>query len=87
MISRPGAIGVVIGFPTQVRTWIDYLDCLLGLGLFSVLLYLCLVLGPLRTRLWNVNLVMVQRSTRTLYVLGLMIICGFLVLGAKSLYN
>ncbi len=32
-------------------------------------------------------LVMVQRSTRTLYVLGLMIICGFLVLGAKSLYN
>ena len=45
MISGPGAIGVVIGFATQVRTWIDYLGCLLGIGLFSVLLYLCLVLG------------------------------------------
>lgn len=45
MISGPGAIGVAIGFATQVRQWSDYLGCLLGIGLFSVLLYLCLVLG------------------------------------------
>ena len=45
MISGPGAIGVVIGFATQVSTWSDYLGCLLGIGLFSIFLYLCLVLG------------------------------------------
>ena len=45
MIGGPGAIGVVIGFATQARQWSDYLGCLLGIGLFSVSLYLCLVLG------------------------------------------
>ncbi len=45
MISGPGAIGVVIGLSTRVHLWSDYLGCLLGVGLLSVLLYLFLVLG------------------------------------------
>lgn len=45
MISGPGAIGVIIGFSTRSHLWSDYLGCLLGILLFSILLYLCLVLG------------------------------------------
>jgi multiple antibiotic resistance protein len=52
IISGPGAIGVVIGFATQAHQWSDHLGCLLGVGLFSALLYLCLVLGePLTEKL------------------------------------
>jgi multiple antibiotic resistance protein len=45
IISGPGAIGVIIGFATQAHSWSDYLGCLLGVGLFSAVLCLCLVLG------------------------------------------
>jgi multiple antibiotic resistance protein len=45
MVSGPGALGVVIGFATQAHQWSDYLGCLLGIGLFGVVLYLCLALG------------------------------------------
>jgi multiple antibiotic resistance protein len=45
MISGPGAIGVIIGFSTRSHLWSEYLGCSLGILLFSVVLYLCLILG------------------------------------------
>ncbi len=45
IISGPGAIGVAIGQATLVREWIDYLGCLLGIGLLGGIVYLFLRLG------------------------------------------
>jgi len=45
LVSGPGAIGVVIGLVGKTSAWLDYLGCLIGIGLFGVALYLCLVLG------------------------------------------
>ena len=45
MIGGPGAIGVVIGQATQATAWIDYLGCVLGIGLLGGLIYLFLRLG------------------------------------------
>lgn len=45
MIAGPGAIGVVIGFATRIHHWSEYLICLVGIGLFGVVLYCCLALG------------------------------------------
>ena len=45
MIAGPGAIGVVIGFATQIQHWSEYFSCLIGIGLFGVVLYCCLALG------------------------------------------
>lgn len=45
LISGPGAIGVVISFSTRCHHWWEYLGYLLGILLFSGLVYLCLVLG------------------------------------------
>lgn len=45
LIAGPGSIGVTIGLATRVTQWSDYLGCLIGIGLFGGLLYVCLVLG------------------------------------------
>ena len=45
LIAGPGSIGVTIGLATRLTHWSDYLGCLMGIGLFGGLLYLCLVLG------------------------------------------
>ena len=45
IISGPGAIGVAIGQATLVREWVDYLGCLLGIGLLGGIVYLFLRLG------------------------------------------
>lgn len=45
LISGPGAIGVVMGMAAKATDWLDYLGCLLGIGLLGVSLYLCLTLG------------------------------------------
>ncbi len=45
LIAGPGSIGVVIGLATQMTQWSDYLGASIGIVLFGVLLYLCLVLG------------------------------------------
>lgn len=45
MIGGPGAIGVVISQATQATAWIDYLGCVLGIGLLGGLIYLFLRLG------------------------------------------
>jgi multiple antibiotic resistance protein len=42
IIAGPGAIGVVI---SQATKWIDYLGCVLGIGLLGGLIYLFLRLG------------------------------------------
>jgi multiple antibiotic resistance protein len=39
MIAGPGAIGVVISQATQATEWIDYLGCVLGIGLLGGLIY------------------------------------------------
>jgi multiple antibiotic resistance protein len=36
---------VTIGLATKLTHWSDYLGCLIGIGLFGGLLYICLVLG------------------------------------------
>ena len=45
LIAGPGSIGVTIGLATRLTHWSDYLGCLIGIGLFGGLLYICLVLG------------------------------------------
>ncbi len=45
IISGPGAIGVIIGISTKIDGWSGYLGCLIGIGGFGLLLYLCLALG------------------------------------------
>jgi len=45
LIAGPGSIGVTIGLATRLTQWSDYLGCLIGIGLFGGLLYVCLVLG------------------------------------------
>ncbi|HEY9617386.1 MAG TPA: NAAT family transporter [Microcoleaceae cyanobacterium] len=45
LISGPGAIGVVMGMASKATGLLDYLGCLLGIGLLGVSLYLCLTLG------------------------------------------
>ncbi len=45
LIAGPGSIGVTIGLATKLMHWSDYLGCLMGIGLFGGLLYVCLVLG------------------------------------------
>jgi multiple antibiotic resistance protein len=45
LIAGPGSIGVTIGLATKLTHWSDYLGCLIGIGLFGGLLYICLVLG------------------------------------------
>jgi multiple antibiotic resistance protein len=45
LIAGPGSIGVTIGLATKLTHWSDYLGCLMGIGLFGGLLYVCLVLG------------------------------------------
>jgi len=45
LIAGPGSIGVTIGLATRLTQWSDYLGCLIGIGLFGGLLYICLVLG------------------------------------------
>jgi multiple antibiotic resistance protein len=45
LIAGPGSIGVTIGLATRLTHWSDYLGCLMGIGLFGGLLYICLVLG------------------------------------------
>jgi multiple antibiotic resistance protein len=45
LIAGPGSIGVTIGLATKLNHWSDYLGCLIGIGLFGGLLYICLVLG------------------------------------------
>jgi multiple antibiotic resistance protein len=45
IIAGPGAIGVVISQATQATKWIDYLGCVLGIGLLGGLIYLFLRLG------------------------------------------
>ena len=45
LIAGPGSIGVTIGLATRLAHWSDYLGCLMGIGLFGGLLYVCLVLG------------------------------------------
>jgi multiple antibiotic resistance protein len=45
IISGPGAIGVVISLSSSIDHWSDYLGCLIGIGGFGLLLYLCLSLG------------------------------------------
>jgi len=69
IISGPGAIGVAIGQATLVREWIDYLGCLLGIGLLGVIVYLFLRLGePLIRRLGKTGMGALNR------------ILGFLIL-------
>lgn len=45
LIAGPGSIGVTIGLATKLTHWSDYLGCLMGIGLFGGLLYVCLVLS------------------------------------------
>lgn len=45
LVGGPGAIGVVIGMSERVTQVIDYIGCLIGIGLLGIVLYLCLVLG------------------------------------------
>jgi multiple antibiotic resistance protein len=45
LIAGPGSIGVVIGLATKMTQWSDYLGCLMGILLFGLLLYVCLMLG------------------------------------------
>jgi multiple antibiotic resistance protein len=45
LIAGPGSIGVVIGLATKMTQWSDYLGCLIGILLFGLLLYACLMLG------------------------------------------
>jgi multiple antibiotic resistance protein len=45
LIAGPGSIGITIGLATKLTHWSDYLGCLMGIGLFGGLLYVCLVLG------------------------------------------
>ena len=45
LIAGPGSIGITIGLATKLTHWSDYLGCLMGIGLFGGLLYICLVLG------------------------------------------
>jgi multiple antibiotic resistance protein len=69
MIGGPGAIGVVIGQATQATAGIDYLGCVLGIGLLGGLIYLFLRLGePLITRLGETGMGALNR------------ILGFLIL-------
>jgi multiple antibiotic resistance protein len=69
IISGPGAIGVAIGQATQVKEAIDYLGCLLGIGLLGGIVYLFLRLGaPLIERLGETGMGALNR------------ILGFLIL-------
>jgi multiple antibiotic resistance protein len=45
LVSGPGSIGVIIGLSTRMTQWSDYLGCSIGIALFGVLLYVCLILG------------------------------------------
>ncbi|MBW4473161.1 MAG: MarC family protein [Stenomitos rutilans HA7619-LM2] len=45
LIGGPGAIGVVIGMSERATQVVDYVGCLVGIGLLGIVLYLCLVLG------------------------------------------
>ncbi|WP_245894386.1 MarC family protein [Chamaesiphon polymorphus] len=45
LIAGPGSIGVIIGLSTRMSQLGDYLGCAIGIVLFGILLYVCLVLG------------------------------------------
>jgi multiple antibiotic resistance protein len=45
LVSGPGSIGVIIGLSARMTQWSDYLGCTIGIVLFGVLLYVCLMLG------------------------------------------
>ena len=69
MVSGPGAIGIMIGLSTKATQWSDYAGCIIGIGGFGVVLYLCLVLGePLIERLGKTGIGALNR------------ILGFLIL-------
>jgi multiple antibiotic resistance protein len=69
MIGGPGAIGVVISQATQATEWVDYLGCMLGIGLLCGSIYLFLRLGePLIEKLGKTGMGALNR------------ILGFLIL-------
>ncbi|HIK25232.1 MAG: NAAT family transporter [Thermosynechococcus sp. Uc] len=53
LISGPGAIGVTMTLSTRCQVWEEYLGCLLGIGLFGGVVYVCLALGERLLQKWG----------------------------------